>query len=309
MLTAATSSGYRSLGWHDGGRIVAGALADFTSVALTSPRLAGSGSRHAAAAVVFAATAGDVHHVVVGGRVVVADGVHQTIDVAAGARSVDRAGVVMSSPSTVIDNIGRLITNDAQFEVGATGELRDAWVVMVDGLIELVGTGQAPIADQRIDAAGRCVLPGFVDSHSHLVFAGDRSDEFAARMAGRPYEAGGIRTSVAATRAATDDELLARAMSLLAEAQRSGTTTIEIKSGYGLTAAHEARTLARRLPAHRGDHVPGRPCGSTGVRWPRRRLRRDGLRRDAGRVRAAFPVDRRILRARRVRCRPVRGPS
>jgi imidazolonepropionase len=149
----------------------------------------------------------------------------------------------MSSQPTVVENIGLLITNDAQFEVGATGQLRDAWIVMVDGLIEAVGTGQAPIADQRIDAAGRCVLPGFVDSHSHLVFAGDRSDEFAARMAGRAYEAGGIRTSVAATRAATDDELLARATSLRAEARRSGTTTIEIKSGYGLAAAHEARIL------------------------------------------------------------------
>jgi imidazolonepropionase len=149
----------------------------------------------------------------------------------------------MSSPSTVIDNIGRLITNDSQFEVGATGELRNAWVVIVDGLVELVGTGQTPIADHRIDAAGRCVLPGFVDSHTHLVFAGDRSDEFAARMSGRPYEAGGIRVSVSATRAATDDELLVRALALLDEARRAGTTTVEIKSGYGLSAAHEARTL------------------------------------------------------------------
>jgi imidazolonepropionase len=157
--------------------------------------------------------------------------------------------VVVSSPSTVIDNIGRLITNDSRFEVGATGELRGAWVVMIDGLIELVGTGRPPVADHRIDAAGRCVMPGFVDSHSHLVFAGDRSEEFAARMAGTPYEAGGIRTTVAATRAATDDELLVSALSLLAEARRSGTTTIEIKSGYGLDTDHEARTLrvARQL--------------------------------------------------------------
>jgi imidazolonepropionase len=149
----------------------------------------------------------------------------------------------VSAPSTVIDNIGRLITNDSRFEVGATGELRNAWVVIVDGLIELVGTGQAPVADQRIDAGGGCVMPGFVDSHSHLVFAGNRADEFAARIAGRPYEAGGIRTTVAATRAATDDELLVGALSLLSEAWRSGTTTIEIKSGYGLSADHEARTL------------------------------------------------------------------
>jgi imidazolonepropionase len=161
--------------------------------------------------------------------------------------------VVVSSPSTVIDNVGLLITNDAQFEVGATGQLRDAWVVLIDGLIEAVGTGQAPIADQRIDAAGRCVMPGFVDSHSHLVFAGDRSDEFAARMAGRAYEAGGIRTTVAATRAATDDELLTHATSLMDEANRSGTTTIEIKSGYGLTAGHEARIL--RVAHHLTDET------------------------------------------------------
>jgi imidazolonepropionase len=145
--------------------------------------------------------------------------------------------------SIVVDNIGRLITNDAKLDMGATGELRDGWVVMADGLFEAVGTGPAPTADERIDAAGCCVLPGFVDSHSHLVFAGDRSDEFAARMAGRAYEAGGIRTTVVATRAASDDLLLARATSLLAEARRSGTTTIEIKSGYGLNTVDEARTL------------------------------------------------------------------
>ena len=151
--------------------------------------------------------------------------------------------------STLIDNIGLLITNDAHFERGATGQLHDAWVTIGDGLIDVVGTGPAPAADQRIDALGRCVLPGFVDSHSHLVFAGDRSDEFAARMAGRAYAAGGIRTTMTATRAATDDELLSRGTSLLAESRRAGTTTIEIKSGYGLTTADEARTLrvARQL--------------------------------------------------------------
>jgi imidazolonepropionase len=151
--------------------------------------------------------------------------------------------------SLVVDNIGRLITNDARLDAGPTGELHDAWVVIVDGVIAEVGAGGAPTADDRIDAAGRCVLPGFVDSHSHMVFAGDRADEFAARMAGQAYEAGGIRTTVAATRAATDDELLARATLLRAEARRAGTTTIEIKSGYGLTAGDEARTLrvARQL--------------------------------------------------------------
>jgi formiminoglutamate deiminase len=83
LLAAASEMGYRSLGWHDGGRIAAGALADLTSIALTSPRLAGIDPSHAAAAVIFAATATDVHHVIVGGRVVVVDGTHRTIDVAA----------------------------------------------------------------------------------------------------------------------------------------------------------------------------------------------------------------------------------
>lgn len=147
------------------------------------------------------------------------------------------------SRSLVIDNIARLLTNDSHHETGIVGELLDAWVVVVDGLIETLGTGRAPAADERLDAAGGCVLPGFVDSHSHLVFGGDRSDEFAARMAGRPYEAGGIRTTVAATRAADDHQLLDRATALRAEARRSGTTTMEIKSGYGLTVADEARTL------------------------------------------------------------------
>ena len=150
----------------------------------------------------------------------------------------------MTGWSIVVDDIARLITNDPRIESGATGELNDAWVVMTDGVIDAVGIGAAPSADERIDAAGRCVLPGFVDSHSHLVFGGERSDEFAARMAGRPYQAGGIRTTVAATRAATDQELSTRALSLLAEARRSGTTTIEIKSGYGLTTVDESRTLA-----------------------------------------------------------------
>ncbi len=102
----------------------------------------------------------------------------------------------------------------------------------------------APAADQEVDAGGRAVIPGFVDSHSHLVFAGERSAEFAARMAGESYAAGGIRTTVAATRAATDEQLTARVAHLVGEMRRQGTTTVEIKSGYGLSVRDEARSLA-----------------------------------------------------------------
>jgi imidazolonepropionase len=145
--------------------------------------------------------------------------------------------------SLLIDKIGRLITNDSTVGAGRIGELLDAWVVIDDGLVAAVGSGSPPAADRHVDAGGRCVLPGFVDSHSHLVFAGNRAAEFAARMAGQSYAAGGIRTTVAATRDATDEALVARATALRDEARRAGTTTIEIKSGYGLTVEDEARTL------------------------------------------------------------------
>jgi imidazolonepropionase len=145
--------------------------------------------------------------------------------------------------STVVHTIGRLLTNDPNLGGGPTGELSGAWVVIVGGEVVEVGTGPPPEADTGIDVGGRCVMPGFVDSHSHLVFAGDRSAEFAARMAGEAYSAGGIATTVAATRQATDHELRSRAAQLVAEARRSGTTAIEIKSGYGLTSDHEQRQL------------------------------------------------------------------
>ena len=120
----------------------------------------------------------------------------------------------------------------------------DAAVVVEDGRVAWTGpSAQAPAADQRLDVEGRCVLPGFVDAHTHLVFAGDRADEFTARLAGRPYAAGGIRATVAATRAASDAQLLARAQALAAEALRSGTTTLEVKSGYGLSVEDERRCL------------------------------------------------------------------
>ena len=145
--------------------------------------------------------------------------------------------------TTVLDHIGLLVTNDPTVGEGPLGILRDASVVFEGERIVAVGPA-GMTADRRIDAEGRCVLPGFVDSHTHLVFAGDRGDEFAARMAGRPYEAGGIRVSVAATRGASDDELHRLTDLRRAEARRAGITTVEIKSGYGLDVEHEARCLA-----------------------------------------------------------------
>jgi imidazolonepropionase len=149
----------------------------------------------------------------------------------------------------LVDRIGELITNDPAGE-GPLGLLRDAALAIEDGRVAWVGpAARAPAADARLDAAGAAVLPGFVDSHAHLVFAGDRAGEFAARMAGHRYDGGGIRTTVAATRAASDDDLRATAGRLRREALRQGTTTIEIKSGYGLSVADEARSLriAREL--------------------------------------------------------------
>jgi imidazolonepropionase len=122
----------------------------------------------------------------------------------------------------------------------------DAALLSVDGRVEWTGpAAQAPRADadEVVDVDGAAVVPGFVDSHTHLVFGGDRAAEFEARMAGRPYTAGGIRSTVAATRAASDDELRARLAGFVAELHAQGTTTFEIKSGYGLTVVDEERLL------------------------------------------------------------------
>jgi imidazolonepropionase len=141
--------------------------------------------------------------------------------------------------STLIDGIGLLVTNEP-----ARPERENAALVIEEGVVTWVGdAADAPAADTRIDAEGRCVIPGFVDSHSHLIFAGDRSDEFEARMTGQKYAAGGIRRTVGLTRQATDAELAANAGRLVAEMRAQGTTTVEIKSGYGLTTADEARAL------------------------------------------------------------------
>lgn len=148
--------------------------------------------------------------------------------------------------TTLLDGIGLLVTNDPSLGDGsALGEIANAAVVMEAGRVAWVGSSRdAPAADVRLDAAGGCVIPGFVDSHAHLMFAGDRANEFAARMSGSSYTAGGILTTVTATRAATDEQLAANAAGLVREMRRQGTTTVEIKSGYGLTRRDEARTLA-----------------------------------------------------------------
>lgn len=141
-------------------------------------------------------------------------------------------------PSTLLTGIGLLSTQ------GPDGDLRDAALVIDGDRVAWVGRAAgAPDADHRVDVDGRAVIPGFVDSHAHLVFAGDRADEFAARMAGQSYAAGGILRTVRATREASTDALATHAGALVAEMRRSGTTTVEVKSGYGLTVDDEARSL------------------------------------------------------------------
>ncbi|GAA2971185.1 imidazolonepropionase [Microbacterium terrae] len=184
--------------------------------------------------------------------------------------------------TTLITNIGELTTNVEQGG-DPCGTLRDAAVLIADGRVAWVGrAADAPSAARvaqahagardspesgasvrvstvgaeqmtTVDAAGRAVIPGFVDSHTHLVFGGDRADEFEARMSGTPYAAGGIRRTVAATRAASDDELRARLAGFVAEMAAQGTTTFEVKTGYGLTVADEER--AARIAAEVTDEV------------------------------------------------------
>lgn len=154
----------------------------------------------------------------------------------------------------LITGIAELITNDPTLDgadhAEGLGLLTDAAVVVgaqfedAPSEIQWVGpAAKAPAADWSIDLGGKAVLPGFVDSHAHLVFAGDRSAEFAARMTGTPYDGGGIATTVSATRAASDAELRALVQARVDEMTSQGTTTVEIKSGYGLTVADEARAL------------------------------------------------------------------
>ena len=146
--------------------------------------------------------------------------------------------------SVAITDIGSLVTNDSDLGDGALGIRSNAAIVVVDGKIAWVGDSKSvDVTDNRISVAGKTVIPGFVDSHAHLVFAGDRSEEFSARMSGESYSAGGIKTTVAATRAASDETLRANTAGLVSELHRGGVTTIESKSGYALDVENEARTL------------------------------------------------------------------
>ena len=149
-------------------------------------------------------------------------------------------------PRTLVDNIGLLVTNDSSVDGTPLGLLHNAAFIMQGGVIEWIGEStSAPRSEisNSVDAQGRCVIPGFVDSHTHLIFAGDRSAEFRSRMAGEKYDGGGVRYTVGLTRQASNGQLLQTARRLVAEANASGTTTFECKSGYGLSVEDEARSL------------------------------------------------------------------
>ena len=155
--------------------------------------------------------------------------------------------------ATLITNIGELSTQD--YSAGPDASvLHHAAVVFEGERVSWIGpAGRAPAADERIDAGGRAGLPGWVDSHTHLVFAGDRGTEFEARMAGRPYAAGGIAVTTDATRAASDYDLTRLLLARVAEAAAGGTTYVETKTGYGLTVEEEAR--AARIASTAADSV------------------------------------------------------
>ncbi len=253
LLRAGTEQGHAALGWPEAGRLEPGAIADLVTVGLDGVRLAGVERETALESLVYSATAADVRRVIAGGRELVRDGVHLEIDVAAELRDsiaavVDGNGPGERMSALVIDNIGQLVTNDPELGEGSLGVVTDAALVCEGERVVAVERAGAA-GDRRLDAGGRCVIPGFVDSHTHLVFAGDRAEEFAARMAGAPYEAGGIRVTSEATARASTEELESLARERLAEARRAGITTIEIKSGYALEVEGERRLceVAARL--------------------------------------------------------------
>lgn len=151
--------------------------------------------------------------------------------------------------ATLITGIGELTTNDPEL-----GKLAGAAVVIEGERVVWAGEADAAgPADEQVDVGGRAVLPGWVDSHTHLVFAGDRTAEFEARMAGQAYSAGGINVTVRATRAASDEQLAENLRRLVREARAQGTTYLETKTGYGLTIEDEVRSA--RIAAEVVDQV------------------------------------------------------
>jgi imidazolonepropionase len=155
--------------------------------------------------------------------------------------------------TVAIDNIGQLVTGDPGSGAGPLGVVEDAAIVLEGGRVSAIEPAGTVDADEVIDAGGRAVIPGFVDSHTHLVFAGDRAHEFAMRMAGARYEAGGIRVTTEATRAAGAETLTALARRRRREALRAGITHQEIKSGYGLDV--ESEELCCRVASALTDDV------------------------------------------------------
>ncbi len=145
--------------------------------------------------------------------------------------------------SIVITGIGELVTCDGTGADGLGIQTGAAVVVNEERIAWIGPAASAPAADRQVDLDGRTLIPGFVDSHSHLVFAGDRAAEFVARMAGEPYDGGGIASTVDATRSASAEELAALVAGRVAEMRAQGTTTVEIKSGYGLSVSEEVRSL------------------------------------------------------------------
>jgi imidazolonepropionase len=151
-----------------------------------------------------------------------------------------------------VRHVGRLLTMAAPPQA-------DAAVVVRAGRVAWTGADAdlpADAPEQVLDAAGACVVPGFVDAHTHLMYAGVRRAEFVARLAGTAYDGGGIRTTVEATAAAGDDGLLDLALGRATEALALGTTTMEVKTGYGLSPDAELRLL--RLIAELAERTPVR---------------------------------------------------
>ena len=175
----------------------------------------------------------------------------------------------MTELTTVIHDASEVVVGPG--ENGALERHEDAALAVVDGRVAAVGPTDDLVeayppanAIHAIDADGRSVIPGFVDSHTHGLFAGDRADEFAAKLRGKEYrdilaEGGGILRTVRAVRAASDEQLLSNLLGHLDTMLAHGTTTVEVKSGYGLDVDTELRMLAvvrQADDAHPVDVVP-----------------------------------------------------